>query len=94
MADSWETLRSECLQCRACGLAQTRRHVVFGVGAQDAKILLVGEGRASTRTSRASPLWAGPASCWMTCWRSSDLTGPVCISPILSNAARRTTAIP
>lgn len=55
MADSWETLRSECLQCRACGLAQTRRHVVFGVGAQDAKILLVGEGPGQHEDEQGVP---------------------------------------
>ncbi len=44
MPDSWESLKTECLQCRACGLADTRAHVVFGVGAEDAEILLVGEG--------------------------------------------------
>jgi DNA polymerase len=42
--DTWESLRAECLACRACGLAETRTNVVFGDGAQDAEILLVGEG--------------------------------------------------
>ena len=44
MADTWESLRQDCMQCRGCGLAETRTHVVFGVGATDAEILLVGEG--------------------------------------------------
>lgn len=55
MRDTWETLRERCLQCTACGLAETRTHVVFGDGAQDAEILLVGEGPASMKMSRASP---------------------------------------
>ena len=42
--DDWEQLRRECLACRGCGLCETRTHVVFGVGATDAEILLVGEG--------------------------------------------------
>ena len=41
---SWEILRQECLQCRNCSLARNRTNVVFGVGAENAKILLVGEG--------------------------------------------------
>lgn len=44
MADSWEALKQSCMACRACGLAETRTHVVFGDGAQDAEILLIGEG--------------------------------------------------
>ena len=44
MADTWESLRQDCMQCRGCGLAETRTHVVFGMGATDAEILLVGEG--------------------------------------------------
>ena len=40
----WETLKAECATCTACSLHATRRHVVFGTGAQEAEILLVGEG--------------------------------------------------
>lgn len=42
--DTWENLRAECLRCQSCALAQTRTHVVFGDGAPDAEILLIGEG--------------------------------------------------
>ena len=44
MADTWETLQSECLHCHDCALAETRTHVVFGDGSRQAKILLIGEG--------------------------------------------------
>ena len=44
MADQWEVLRKECLSCRSCALADTRTQVVFGDGATDAEILLIGEG--------------------------------------------------
>ena len=44
MADSWEVLKQECMQCRGCGLAATRTNLVFGDGAQNAEILLIGEG--------------------------------------------------
>ena len=39
----WEALRERCLQCRACGLCQTRTNVVFGVGDPNADVLFVGE---------------------------------------------------
>ena len=38
------TLQQTCLDCRRCGLAETRNHVVFGVGPADAEVLFVGEG--------------------------------------------------
>ena len=63
----WETLRQECLRCHACTLAETRTNVVFGVGREDAEIMIIGEAPALTRTSRASPSWAGAASCWTIC---------------------------
>ena len=48
-----------------------------------------------TRTYRASPLWAGRASCWTTCWSSSTWTGrKTCTSPTSSNAVRPTTGTP
>ena len=40
----WEELRESCLNCTACGLAQTRTNVVFGTGVPTAKIMLIGEG--------------------------------------------------
>ena len=55
MADSWESLRQECGQCRACGLADTRTNVVFGVGATDAEILLVGEGPGQHEDEQGVP---------------------------------------
>ena len=55
MADSWETLRSECMACRGCALAETRTHVVFGDGTQTAKILLVGEGPGQNEDEQGVP---------------------------------------
>ncbi len=40
----WETLKTECLACRRCGLCETRTNVVFGVGKPDAEVLFIGEG--------------------------------------------------
>ncbi|MCD7861176.1 MAG: uracil-DNA glycosylase, partial [Oscillospiraceae bacterium] len=44
MNQDWETLKAECLQCRRCGLCETRTNVVFGVGPEDAEVLFIGEG--------------------------------------------------
>ena len=55
MADSWESLRQECGQCRACGLADTRTNVVFGVGARDAEVLFVGEGPGENEDLQGEP---------------------------------------
>ena len=41
---NWEELKAECLACQRCALADTRTNVVFGVGREDAEIMLVGEG--------------------------------------------------
>ena len=41
---TWEELRQECLNCRKCGLCQTRTNVVFGVGKEDAEVMFIGEG--------------------------------------------------
>ena len=55
MADTWESLRRECEACQGCALAQTRTHVVFGDGATDAKILLVGEGPGQHEDEQGVP---------------------------------------
>ena len=55
MRDTWEELRAQCLACTACGLAETRTHVVFGDGAQDAEILLVGEGPGQHEDEQGVP---------------------------------------
>ncbi|MCI8909574.1 MAG: uracil-DNA glycosylase [Oscillibacter sp.] len=55
MEDSWESLRAECLACQGCGLAETRTHVVFGDGAQDAEILLIGEGPGQHEDEQGIP---------------------------------------
>ena len=55
MPDSWEALERECLACRACGLAETRTHVVFGDGARDAEILFIGEGPGQHEDEQGIP---------------------------------------
>lgn len=43
MNDTWERLRSDCENCRACELCKTRTNLVFGTGNENADVLFVGE---------------------------------------------------
>ena len=56
----WDYLRKECLSCRRCALADTRNHVVFGVGNRKADILFVGEGPGQQEDLLGEP-FVGPA---------------------------------
>lgn len=60
MNDSWELLESECSECTGCPLAQTRTHVVFGVGDRNAKVFFVGEGPGEKEDQQGEP-FVGPA---------------------------------
>ena len=51
----WEALREECLHCRACTLADTRTNVVFGVGAEDAEVLFIGEAPGVNEDAQGEP---------------------------------------
>ncbi len=55
MADTWESLRQECLDCKGCGLWETRTNVVFGVGNERSKILLIGEGPGAREDEEGVP---------------------------------------
>ncbi len=55
MADTWESLRAECMQCQGCGLAGGRTHVVFGDGSQTARVLFVGEGPGQNEDEQGVP---------------------------------------
>ena len=54
------TLQQTCLDCRRCGLAETRNHVVFGVGSTDAEVLCVGGGPGQQEDLKGEP-FVGPA---------------------------------
>ena len=58
--DNWDQLQDECLRCRNCALADTRTHVVFGDGARDAEVLLIGEGPGQQEDLQGLP-FVGPA---------------------------------
>ena len=52
---AWDTLAGQCAQCQNCPLAQTRTHVVFGDGRQDAQVLFVGEGPGEQEDLQGRP---------------------------------------
>lgn len=41
---NWTELKVACNTCRSCDLCKTRTNVVFGVGAEHADIMFIGEG--------------------------------------------------
>ena len=56
----WENLQRVCGDCTRCGLCQTRRNVVFGVGIPDADVMFVGEGPGEQEDLKGEP-FVGPA---------------------------------
>ena len=56
----WDALKQTCLQCTRCGLCETRKNVVFGVGREDADIMFVGEGPGEQEDLKGEP-FVGPA---------------------------------
>lgn len=55
-----ETLKQQCLQCKNCGLAETRTNVVFGVGNPESPLVFVGEGPGEQEDLQGEP-FVGPA---------------------------------
>ncbi len=53
--DPLEALRSEATNCRLCGLAATRTHVVFGEGDPHAALMFVGEGPGADEDASGRP---------------------------------------
>lgn len=53
--DTWQELEKECLNCTNCGLCAGRKNVVFGIGNQNADILLVGEGPGEQEDLKGEP---------------------------------------
>ena len=50
-----EELRAECIVCTKCGLADTRRNVVFGEGNPEAPLMVVGEGPGENEDATGRP---------------------------------------
>lgn len=55
MYQNFEELKEACLQCRQCGLCETRHNVVFGVGNPHAKVMFVGEGPGENEDLQGEP---------------------------------------
>ena len=53
-------LREEIGDCRRCKLGETRRKLVFGIGAEDAPLMFVGEAPGEQEDKRGEP-FVGPA---------------------------------
>ena len=53
------------MSCRKCPLAETRHHVVFGEGARDAEVMLIGEGPGE-QEDRQGLAFVGPAGQLLT----------------------------
>ncbi len=51
----WEELKTACRQCTACGLCATRTNVVFGVGRENADLMLIGEGPGEQEDLKGEP---------------------------------------
>jgi DNA polymerase len=56
----WAGLRREAEQCRACGLCESRRQVVFGVGHVQARWMVVGEAPGEQEDLQGEP-FVGPS---------------------------------
>ncbi len=50
-----ETLKKECLSCRACALCETRNKLVFGVGKPNAEVMFIGEGPGEQEDIQGEP---------------------------------------
>jgi DNA polymerase len=56
----WPTLREAVAACRACGLCETRRQTVFGVGHEQAHLMVIGEAPGEQEDRQGEP-FVGPA---------------------------------
>ena len=50
-----EELREQCLQCRRCPLCESRTNLVFGVGDERSKLMLVGEAPGRNEDLKGEP---------------------------------------
>lgn len=52
---SMSELKKDCLLCTRCPLCETRRHVVFGVGPENAEVMFIGEGPGENEDIQGEP---------------------------------------
>ena len=53
--NSLEELKKDCLSCQKCELCETRRHVVVGVGSENAEVMFIGEGPGENEDLQGEP---------------------------------------
>ena len=58
--DTWDKLREDCGSCRGCSLCEGRTKLVFGVGNESARVMLIGEGPGEQEDRTGVP-FVGPA---------------------------------
>jgi DNA polymerase len=51
----WEALQATVAQCRACGLCQSRKNTVFGVGDRSAQWMVIGEAPGENEDLQGEP---------------------------------------
>ena len=51
----WDTLQATVAECRACGLCQTRKNTVFGVGDPGASWMVIGEAPGENEDAQGEP---------------------------------------
>jgi len=51
----WETLKAEVARCTRCALCESRTQTVFGTGALDAELVVVGEAPGAEEDRRGEP---------------------------------------
>lgn len=51
----WNDLEHQCRTCQKCALADTRRHVVFGMGSRNAEVMCIGEGPGENEDLQGEP---------------------------------------
>lgn len=56
----WKNLKETCACCNRCGLCETRKNVVFGIGNEHADVMFVGEGPGEQEDLQGIP-FVGPA---------------------------------
>ena len=55
MYSNFDKLRENCLNCRECGLCETRHNVVVGVGNPKASVMFIGEGPGENEDLQGEP---------------------------------------
>ena len=55
MYNSWEEVKTHCMECTKCNLCKERTNVVFGQGTTDAEIMFIGEGPGEQEDIQGKP---------------------------------------